>query len=547
MDATARIRRWLLIATMVVVAATMPSALGRVGFVQVTVGGSGLVLDQHAVRAWDARIGSMLRGGELVIRRVDQDTMVSGRQHERLSQHYGGVPVFGGELVRQLDGAQTVSVFGGLYEGISLATEPTLTTSDAVAAVTTLTGVTLNATHQPELVILPLNDGGYALTYRARVMTGGDVVVYFIDAHSGAVTYSYSDLKTTVGTGTGVLGDTKKISTTSRTTTYVAWDQMRPATIYTFDMKGSLSRTWDFLNGQITLGESDLGSDADNTWHDTATVDAHVYAGWTYDYLYRRFGRAGLDNANLRMLTLVHPVNRSEIWSQPADIINTFYVNAFYYGEGVMVYGEGLPAGVTADGYGWNYFSGALDVVAHELTHGVTEYTSDLIYQNEPGALNEAFSDIVGTSAEFFYQEPGAGYLKADYLIGEDLTSPLHGLRSMANPQEYGDPDHYSKRFLGNTDRGGVHINSSIANHAFYLTIEGGTNRTSGITVVGVGSANRERVERVFFRAFTALMPSNASFSTARAATIQAARDLYGTGSDTERAITDAWTACGVN
>jgi thermolysin len=96
-------------------------------------------------------------------------------------------------------------------------------------------------------------------------------------------------------------------------------------------------------------------------------------------------------------------------------------------------------------------------------------------------------------------------------------------------------------------DNGGVHINSGIANHAFYLAIEGGTNRTSGLAVQGVGAANREQIERVFYRAFTQMLPTNATFALARAATIQAARDLFGTNSNPERAVTQAWTAVGVN
>ena len=176
----------------------------------------------------------------------------------------------------------------------------------------------------------------------------------------------------------------------------------------------------------------------------------------------------------------------------------------------------------------------------------MTEFTSNLIYRNESGALNEAFSDMMGTSAEFFFQPPGGGSQNADYLIGEDVIRP-GGLRSLASPGQFGDPDNYSHRFLGTADNGGVHTNSLIASHAFYLAIEGGTNRTSGIAVQGVGGANREQVEKVMYRAFTQLLPSNATFSLARAATIQASRDLYGAGSDVERAITQAWTAVGVN
>jgi thermolysin len=111
----------------------------------------------------------------------------------------------------------------------------------------------------------------------------------------------------------------------------------------------------------------------------------------------------------------------------------------------------------------------------------------------------------------------------------------------------FGDPDHYSIRYVGRDDNGGVHTNASIATHAFYLAIEGGTNRVSGITVQGVGAANREQIERIFYRAFTALMTPAANFAQARATTIQAARELYGAGSAAERAVTQAWTAVGIN
>jgi thermolysin len=194
----------------------------------------------------------------------------------------------------------------------------------------------------------------------------------------------------------------------------------------------------------------------------------------------------------------------------------------------------------------WNYLAGGLDVIGHELTHGVTEFSSNLIYENESGALNEAFSDIMGTSIEFFYQPTGTGVMQADYAMGEDVITP-GGLRSLSNPALFGDPDHYTKRYIGNQDNGGVHTNATIATHAFYLAIEGGTNRTSGIAVTGIGAANREQMEKVFYRGFTQLMPANATFAVARTVTIQAARDLYGAGGAVERAVTQAWTAVGVN
>ena len=117
----------------------------------------------------------------------------------------------------------------------------------------------------------------------------------------------------------------------------------------------------------------------------------------------------------------------------------------------------------------------------------------------------------------------------------------------MINPIAFGDPDHYSIRFTGTGDNGGVHINAGIATHAFYLAINGGTNRVSRLTVTGVGLANMEQMEKIFYRAFVFLMPANSTFATARAATIQAARDLYGATHPSVTAVTQAWTAVGVN
>jgi thermolysin len=395
--------------------------------------------------------------------------------------------------------------------------------------------------------VLPLDAGGYALTWRFRIVGRADTRQYFIDARTGATSLEYSDRKTqaAVGRATGVLGDSKKISVRSSSGQFQARDDLRPPTIETYDMKGDPIRTDNFLSGRLNLSSNDLGADSDNDWTDGAVGDAHIYAGYTYDYYFKRFGRKGLNNADIRMQNLVHPVRRADFQIY-IDDYEDFFVNAFYDGGGVMVYGEGLPPNVTIAGQTWDFLSGSLDVVAHELSHGVTEYSSNLIYRNESGALNESFSDIMGTSVEFFFQPAGSGALRADYLMGEDVIRP-GGLRSMSDPGSFGDPDHYSKRFLGSADNGGVHINSGISNQAFYLAIEGGTNRTSGISVPGVGGANREQIERVFYRGFTQLLPANSTFSVARGATIQAARDLYGANSAAERAVTAAWTAVGVN
>ena len=196
------------------------------------------------------------------------------------------------------------------------------------------------------------------------------------------------------------------------------------------------------------------------------------------------------------------------------------------------------------------YLAGAFDVVAHEWTHGVTDFTSELIYRDESGALNEAFSDIMGAAMEFYYYPTGTGRDQADWLIAEDVYLGSFGyLRSLNNPSAKGYPDHYSlRRFIGSsTDDGGVHFNLTIATHAFYLAVAGGRNSVSRVSVAGVGTGNIERMERIFYRAFTELMTPNSRFSDARSATLQAASDLYGAGSNERTQVELAWTAVGVN
>lgn len=500
------------------------------------------------LREWDVRIDRMLREGTLRIRQTREDTLIEGRVHERADQYHRGVRVFGADVARQLEKGLLISAFGTVYPDVEVETTPRLTEDAARDIVAKRSGASLGDSRRPELVILP-RDGSFRLTWRLRAASGSDIRQYFVDARDGSIVFEYSDRKTqvpqgSIGSARGVLGDTKKISVSSNAAGFVTSDSLRPPSLRTYDMRGDWRRVIDYLNGVVTLSTNDLAVDSDNEWTDGAVGDAHVYAGWTYDYYFKRFNRSGLDNANIPIVSVVHPVRRIDIF----DIFETvpdFFLNAFYAGDGVMVYGEGLPAGITIGGQIVDFFSGSLDVVTHELTHGVTEFTSNLIYLNESGALNEAFSDMMATGAEFFFQQPGAGNLRADYLIGEDIFRP-GGIRSMSDPAAFGDPDHYSRRYTGSEDNGGVHTNAGIPSHVFYLAIEGGVNRTSGQNVAGVGAGNREQIEKVFYRAFAQLLPSNATFAVARAATIQSARDLYGAASSAERAVQQAWSAAGV-
>lgn len=514
-----------------------------------------------AVGEWDQRIGALEARGELRVRATMDDTMIAGRTHTRFRQLHRGVPVWGAEVVRQSDEAGALTAFGNLYEGIKIESRPTLSALSARRALEAVHAGGRLFPDEVELVVLPLTEGDavtYALTWRGQILKDTDVRAIFVDAHTGAVRLDFSDRhnQSAVGRGVGVLGDAKKMSVTGSGTNFQAQDALRPPTLQTLDMKGDPLRIERILVAGYpnTIAAADYAADADNEWTDGGVVDAHAYTGYTYDYFFKRFNRRGLNDANTPIRSFVNLVKREDLQRNLSiygpDILD-YYINAFYLHPGVMVYGVGLPSNFTAGGQQFNNFAGALDIVAHELTHGVTRFTSNLIYRNESGALNEAFSDIMGTGAEFMFETPGSGLRQADYLCGEDIARgtaafPLNGIRSLQNPGQYGDPDHYSVRFTGTGDNGGVHINSGIANHAFYLAIEGGTHRLGG-RVTGVGAANREQIERVFYRGFTAFLGPSSNFQAARAATIQAAKELYASNPAVEAAITQAWNAVGVN
>ena len=511
------------------------------------------------LRTWDGYVTARERAGDLRVKQVVQDPSLPSRTVERLQQYHQGVPVWGAEVVRDSDRGVPISMFGELSAQPDVDPQPGLAAEAAEQLMVSRAATGAVLLRRAALVILQLDTGEHRLTYTAVVSGGNEVFRVFIDASSGAELLRYSSIHTqaAVGTGRGTIGDTKKLSVVRQGAVYLADDQLRPPVLTTFDMRGNLGRALDVSFLGTPLFISDIAADSDNDWTDAVAVDAHAYVGWTYDYFFKRHSRRGLNNFDRPLVALINPVTPQAALALPADLFFSFAVNAFWCDEcgpggvGVMFFGNGIPLNYTLGGQNVTPLAGSLDVVAHELTHGVTSSSSGLIYMNESGALNEAFSDIMGTSVEFFFQQAGTGVGQADFLIGEDsFRMPgggLNGVRSMVNPLAFGDPDHYSIRFTGSADDGGVHINSGIVNHAFYLAVQGGTNRTSGLTVQGVGIVNREQIEKAFYRAFVFMLPASATFSTARAATIQAARDLYGASSAAATAITQAWNAVGVN
>jgi thermolysin len=462
--------------------------------------------------------------------------------HMRLTQTLDGIEVWGGEIIKHYDtNNNLVLVNGRVHTDINVGTVPFISSKDAENIVSNIVDDSYAVTTS-KLVVFPAKDGNYYLTYIVNADKTDSQMRYFVDAEMGMVVNEYDNLNTrggpptsgdddpagdltaAIGSGIGVLDQTvSNLNTAYDGVTYQAINMTRGAEIKTY-IAGTTGRS--ALPGT-------LATDSDNYWTDGSVVDAHKYLENVYDFYKNVFGRNSFDNNDSALIASVH--------------YGTDYVNAYWNGS-QMVFGDG-------DGVVSTSLAGGLDVIGHELSHAVTQYTSDLIYQDESGALNEAFSDIMGACVEFYTQPEGFGLLMADWWMGEDIWYPNNpfgdALRYMDDPHlatnsytDCGyDPCHYEERYVGTADYGGVHINSTIGSHWFYLLAHGGTNSYSGITVSGIGL---DDAEQIAYLGWTQYMPSGATFSDARTATLSAAAALFGSSSTQYQRVEDAWTAVGV-
>ncbi|MGG3912522.1 M4 family metallopeptidase [Rossellomorea vietnamensis] len=355
-----------------------------------------------------------------------------------------------------------------------------------------------NTTEKNDLVIHE-KDGKFTLAYKVQLQFiepyGANWQIY-VDAKDGSIVEAFNAVTdaATTGSGYGVLDDYKTLNTYSSNGTYYLFDVTKP-------MNGVIE-TFTAQNGSSLPGY--YSTDSNNSWtaySQAADVDAHAYAGKVYDYYKNTHNRNSFDNNGATIRSTVH--------------YGSNYNNAFWNGS-QMVYGDG-------DGSTFTSLSGALDVVAHELTHAVTERTAGLQYQYQSGALNESFSDVFG-----YFLDPG------DYLMGEDVYTPGRSgdaLRSLSNPSKYGQPEHMNNYVNTSSDNGGVHTNSGIPNKAAYNTIT---------------SIGKAKAEKIYYRALTVYLTPTSNFSYARASLLQSAADLYGSGSSTYNSVKAAWDAVGV-
>ncbi|MER6602985.1 M4 family metallopeptidase [Streptomyces parvus] len=466
-----------------------------------------------AIKSAQAEVSSAAKalklGGQekLIARDVIKDAR--GTVHTRYERTYDGLPVIGGDLV-------THTTAAGKLKSVDRATDRKI----AVASTTPK----LKAAASARKVIFASHGGEPVLaweTVKKGVQKDGTPsrVHTITDATTGKKLHSYEAIET--GTGNSQYSGEVEITTTKSDAGFELTDGERGG-----------HKAYDLNQG--SSGTGDLVTDDDDTWGDgtgddrqTAAVDAHYGAAKTWDFYKTALGRDGIAGDGKAAYSRVH--------------YGENYVNAFWDDSCFcMTYG---------DGEGNKNALTSIDVAAHEMTHGLTSATANLDYAGESGGLNEATSDILGASVEFFADNASDA---GDYLIGEkiDINGDGTPLRYMDKPSKDGNSADFWDENLGDLD---VHYSSGVANHFFYLLAEGSGKKTingveydsptsDGSTLTGIG---REKAYQIWYKALSVYMTSTTDYAGARVATEKAATDLFGADSEELKAVSATWT--GVN
>ncbi|MFQ3560984.1 M4 family metallopeptidase [Streptomyces gramineus] len=463
---------------------------------------------------------------KLVVKDVTQDA--DGTTHTRYERTYAGLPVLGGDLVVHRSGAR-LTVTKATKAALALPTTKAKISAATARDRALTTAAKAGAEHpavgtSPRLVVWAAS-GRPTLAWESVV--GGfqddgtpNELHVVTDAATGKQLFRYQGVET--GVGTGQFDGTVPLGTTLSGSTYQLVDGDRAG-----------HRTYDLNQG--TSGTGTLFTDDNDVWGDgtvanrqTAGVDVAYGAAATWDFYKDVFGRNGIRNDGVAAYSRAHYGN---------NYVNAFWQDACF----CMTYG---------DGSGNTHPLTALDVAAHEMSHGVTAATAGLTYSGESGGLNEATSDIFAAAVEFYENLPAD---VPDYLVGEkiDINGDGTPLRYMDKPSKDGASSDYWSPSLGGLD---VHYSSGPANHFFYLLSEGSGAKSvngvsydsptyDGLPVTGIGIDN---ARQVWYRALSTYMTSSTNYAGARTATLQAAADLFGAYSPSYLAVANAWAAIDV-
>jgi len=494
---------------------------------------------------------ALTNADQMVQRSADTDQL--GFVHQRFSQFYQGIRVEHADYIVHSKGG-AVEAINGDFERISnLNVTPSVSEKSALNSALAHVGArtymwqTSEANAEAfkptgELVIVGDHrtgeNGPRVLAWKFNVYAAAPVsrAFIYVDAHTGDVVLKDAIIKHAAATGTFATAYSGSRSTNDGTTTggyFLREGTTRGLGIETYNCKkgNSYTAATDFVDADNNW----TAAEYNNTNFDNVSGDAHVGAQATYDYWKNVHGRNSYDNAGAKIKSYVH------FDDTPGDGVG--YENAYWNGS-VMTYGDGASRFRPLT---------ALDVCGHEIGHAVCEKTANLTYSNESGAMNEGLSDIWGASIEA-YAVATLGFTssgvkaKSTWLIGEEIDKQQAALRSMSAPKTLGQPAYYKgiNWYTGTADNGGVHTNSGVINHWYYVLAvgESGTNEGGGAySVTGLGL---DAAAKITYRMESVYMVASSTYAQARTYSIQAATDLYGAGSAQVTAVTNAWFSVGV-
>jgi Zn-dependent metalloprotease len=503
---------------------------------------AGEEIELSSVQTWVSDNFKMPQSFGLKLIKAEKDQF--GFTHYRYQQTYNSYPVVGGDYIAHVKDNKVVSVSGKIKKTIETAATITLSESDALQNALNSVNASIykwqisgeekmlkyiksdaNATYYPkgELMIIPekgdFSSNIYHLAYRFDVYAVKPLSrqYIFIDANTGDVITTINRIETSNVQGTAVTkySGSQNITTDNYSGSYRLRETGRGNGIETYDMNTGTTYT-----SAVDFTDADNNWNNVNTTKDEVATDAHWGAEKTYDYYYSKFGRNSLDNNGFKLLSYVH--------------FDSNYDNAYWDGT-CMTYGDG-------DGTTYTPFT-ALDICGHEITHGLTENTANLTYSAESGALNEGFSDVFGTCIEW-YAKPSL----ANWNMGENIGTII---RSMANPNDYQQPDTYNGTNWVSTssasDNGGVHTNSGVLNYWFYLLCKGGSGTNDNGNAYSVNSIGMDKAAAIAYRTLTYYLTSSSNYANTRTFSIQSCNDLYpGSCSPELIAVTNAWYAVGI-
>ena len=460
-----------------------------------------------------------------------------GYTHTRHKQYINDIPVEGSMLISHSKDAQITMVNGDYYQNFNSNLTASLTEQGALQYALQKVNAkkymweNINFTNQKriaennpsftffpkgELVVVHKKDADYSsnnmrLAYKFNIYA--EKPLYrsnvFVDANSGEILDEQNLICTIDVVGTA---NTKYSGTVTMTSDSVAAGQYRLQETG----RGNGIRTYNLQNG-TTYQNLDFTNNS-SAWNvsgvDQAASDAHWGAEMTYDYYKNIHGRNSINGTGFALLSYVH--------------YDVGYANAFWNGA-EMTYGDGCC--------GFTIMTG-LDVCGHEITHGLTNFTAGL-GGGEAGALNEGFSDIFGTTIEFF-----ARPLQNDWIMGAEITTSGNGIRNMANPKSQGQPDCY----LGTNWDVNLepHQDNGPSIYWYYLLCQGGTGTNDLGNAWTVNGITMAKAQMIAFRGLTVYFTPTTDYADARMYTVQAAADLYGGCSPELQETTNAWYAVGV-